>query len=298
MTASLTKLAGRTFILGVGAQKSGTTWLYNTLRQHPAVTMSPIKELHYFDAMYGPDTATNHDRRFFARARKIMARVEAKEGLARRRAAGQLEDVLDRIRMTVNEAAYIEYFDRILKAGCTHCGEITPAYSALPEEGFLAFRRLTERADMQPRVVFLMRDPVDRHLSAIRHRLRSDPSLNLDALYAKGLGTASVKGRAGYLETIRTLNAVFAPGSVCYGFYETLFTPPGVAQIFAFLGLEPSEVDFGTRVNASPQTMMPSRENVAAALERFAPVYEGCRELFGDALPVAWSRPLEERVAQ
>jgi hypothetical protein len=33
----------------VGAQKSGTTWLYAQLRQHPDICMPTHKELHYFD---------------------------------------------------------------------------------------------------------------------------------------------------------------------------------------------------------------------------------------------------------
>src|SRR5688572_26171231 len=35
--------------LVIGAQKSGTTWLAEMLRQHPDVYTSPKKELHYFD---------------------------------------------------------------------------------------------------------------------------------------------------------------------------------------------------------------------------------------------------------
>ena len=35
--------------LGIGAQKSGTTWLHHNLSQHPGVWMPPVKELHYFD---------------------------------------------------------------------------------------------------------------------------------------------------------------------------------------------------------------------------------------------------------
>src|SRR5204862_8294166 len=34
--------------LGIGAQKAGTTWLYEMLRLTPEVWMPPVKELHYF----------------------------------------------------------------------------------------------------------------------------------------------------------------------------------------------------------------------------------------------------------
>ena len=41
------------FFLGIGAQKAGTTWLGVYFARHPEVYFSPIKELHFFDAMHG-----------------------------------------------------------------------------------------------------------------------------------------------------------------------------------------------------------------------------------------------------
>ncbi len=35
--------------LGIGAQKSGTTWLYEQLRQHPDIAFPPVKEVHFWD---------------------------------------------------------------------------------------------------------------------------------------------------------------------------------------------------------------------------------------------------------
>jgi len=42
------------FFVGIGAAKSGTSWVAEYLREHPDVAMSPIKELHYFDARFCP----------------------------------------------------------------------------------------------------------------------------------------------------------------------------------------------------------------------------------------------------
>src|SRR5688572_28682213 len=39
--------------LGIGAQKAGTTWLYENLRRHTEVFVPATKELHYFDLHYG-----------------------------------------------------------------------------------------------------------------------------------------------------------------------------------------------------------------------------------------------------
>jgi Sulfotransferase domain len=59
--------------VGVGAQKTGTTTLYELLALHPQIEMFRRKELHYFerDALFGPDDrplAGNYDdlhRRFY-----------------------------------------------------------------------------------------------------------------------------------------------------------------------------------------------------------------------------------------
>ncbi|MBP2303048.1 sulfotransferase family protein [Azospirillum picis] len=36
--------------LGIGAQKSGTTWLYHNLKKHPAVFLTQEKELHFWNS--------------------------------------------------------------------------------------------------------------------------------------------------------------------------------------------------------------------------------------------------------
>ena len=44
------KLKGPSFV-GIGAQRAGTSWLYNCLIEHPEIFM-PQKEVHYFDKLY------------------------------------------------------------------------------------------------------------------------------------------------------------------------------------------------------------------------------------------------------
>jgi hypothetical protein len=38
--------------LGIGAQRCATTWMYECLREHPEIFMSPRKEVHFFDENY------------------------------------------------------------------------------------------------------------------------------------------------------------------------------------------------------------------------------------------------------
>jgi hypothetical protein len=58
----------------IGPDKSGSTWLYERLREHPQVALPPAKELFYFDRYYhlGPDWL----QRQFANARPGQRRGE------------------------------------------------------------------------------------------------------------------------------------------------------------------------------------------------------------------------------
>jgi len=42
----------RKLILGVGAQKAGTSWLHAQVSRHPDFRPSQAKELHVLDAIY------------------------------------------------------------------------------------------------------------------------------------------------------------------------------------------------------------------------------------------------------
>ncbi len=49
--------------LSVGAMKSGTTWLYDKLRQHPEIHFSRAKEIHFLAHYYGHSKILSSDKR-------------------------------------------------------------------------------------------------------------------------------------------------------------------------------------------------------------------------------------------
>src|SRR5262245_149682 len=57
----------KTLVLGIGAQKTGTTWLHRYLSRRPEIYIAPIKERHYFDGKYRPDICGAMERRFAKR---------------------------------------------------------------------------------------------------------------------------------------------------------------------------------------------------------------------------------------
>ena len=59
----------KTFLLGVGCQKGGTSWLHNYLSKHPNTNMGFTKEYHIFDALYMPEcNRFRHKRTDYASA--------------------------------------------------------------------------------------------------------------------------------------------------------------------------------------------------------------------------------------
>lgn len=64
--------------LGIGAQKSGTTWLYKNLRKHPQLYIPKIKEIHYFNWYFYK--SINWYCKYFKDAKKTQVTGEINPG--------------------------------------------------------------------------------------------------------------------------------------------------------------------------------------------------------------------------
>jgi hypothetical protein len=100
-----------------------------------------------------------------------------------------------------------------------------------------------EKNGFRVRVVFLMRDPVARCISA--NRMYSSPRLlnspgdaALEAeLLAKKYQQTRFQIRTRYDQTINNLEQVFTSDELYLGFYEELFSDKAIAEICSFLEL-------------------------------------------------------------
>ena len=59
--------ADRTFLLCVGTQKAGTSWLHQYFLGHPQFAPGFLKECHVFDCLYAPGFE-NRKRKYLATA--------------------------------------------------------------------------------------------------------------------------------------------------------------------------------------------------------------------------------------
>lgn len=271
-----------TFILGVGAQKSGTTWLHKYLSLYDYIDFGAYKEYHiwdhrYLDGIYQPGTRS-----------KIRNFLKYYIRLALRKVAGITVFPDLRYDMIKNDNAYFSYFEKLLAApDISTTGDITPIYSALSQDVLQNIKSEFSKRGIRIKVVFLMRDPVERCWSCVRmHKKRNSNSRIVDIAQPDDIAllsymkTLHAQQRTAYHKTLENLMAVFDPSEVFTGIYENLFTPAEITRLSQFIGVAPN-LDFAkTRVNASAKSEHISPETRQQAHEQFAEVYAYCFKHF------------------
>ena len=217
------------FLLGVGAQKAGTTWLHEYLASLPEVDLGFMKEYHVFDQNHVLDTTPGRKKRF----ENYLDSFFGSDSLSIRH------------KFRRNHKHYFSYFRKLVDSPdqVFITGDITPSYAALPVKVLRYIKSSLEKNGFRVRVVFLMRDPVARCISA--NRMYSSPRLlnspgdaALEAeLLAKKYQQTRFQIRTRYDQTITNLEQVFTPDELYLGFYEELFSDKAIAEICSFLEL-------------------------------------------------------------
>lgn len=217
------------FLLGVGAQKAGTTWLHEYLASLPEVDLGFMKEYHVFDQNHVLDTTPGRKKRF----ENYLDSFFGSDSLSIRH------------KFRRNHKHYFSYFRKLVDSPdqVFITGDITPSYAALPVKVLRYIKSSLEKNGFRVRVIFLMRDPVARCISANRMysspRLLSSPGdAALEAeLLAKKYQQTRFQIRTRYDQTITNLEQVFTPDELYLGFYEELFSDKAIAEICSFLEL-------------------------------------------------------------
>jgi hypothetical protein len=263
-------LRGKILIIGIGAQKTGTTWLYRYLRRHPQVAMSPHKELHYWDERYRPDLCGHWTDYFASRIPQVMN-------------ADHAQALAERVSMR-DGSDYMQFFAKRTGSDAAAFGEITPSYSLLPEEGFRQLKGLHD----QVKIILILRDPVTRFWSGVCHATHNSPASPAD-LFEHALYDPHHVERTRYDVTLECLDRVFEAGDVLILFHETFFQEKDIRPVTNFIGVNPHPASFAEVVQSRSGSL--SSTHARLAREAFAPVYDYCERRFGNAVPLAWGQP-------
>ena len=275
----------RTFLLGLGCMKGGTTWLHDYLAGSPQCEPGIRKEYHVFDSR---DAVGDTAREPWVLSRVLARASTALEDLA----AGRPEDAtfLQQAAMIGDEQLYFDYVAGLFSRGpdVRLTLDVTPGYAVLPAARLAAIRTEVERRGLRAVSLFLLRDPVERIWSQVRMQQRRRPGHNpgtAEDLVRARFAEASYADRTRYDHTVRAADEGFGEHAA-YAFYEELFAP-GTAdaelrRLCGLLGIDHREPDLGTRFNASPRTGDLPQGTVRAVAEHYADVYRFVADRFPD----------------
>lgn len=264
-------IADKTFFLGVGAQKSGTTWLSHYLASSGKVaTFEQVKEYHVWDALHIP----------LCKARL----VDRKDRHLR-------PDWNIRYHLQQSPENYFDHFISLMDSQSKSMSfDISPSYAGLSRDVFALIQRSFAQRNVLTKCIFLMRDPVDRCWSSARKgslRRTGKRDVSEEEILALA-ATAEAEMRTRYDLTMGELEAAFAPDRLYCGLYEEIFVLRDIARLSAFCNVEARPTLLEKPVFASEKGQPLSDEARRTIAARYRHVYEFMAKRF-PATTELWS---------
>lgn len=283
--------------LGIGAQKAGTTWLSDNLRQHPEIWMPLEKEIHYFDR------SVSYPSPSFLASDSLLTRIWSKE----RPRVDWRGKLINTIKKNVGKSTqepkwkgiswYLKFFfgrcnddwyaSLFERAGDKVKGEITPSYSILEPSDIAHIKEIMPRV----KIVFIVRNPIDRVWSSIRYAAWEGGNEKLDTLspkrFANMVDREGMSLRGDYARTINNWRGLFPEEQFFIGFFDDIVHNPKqlLLSIFEFLGVEPSEEHIThlafEKANRSPHKEIPPELWLYLA-EKYYPQIKTLSEMLGE----------------
>ncbi len=196
--------------LCIGAQKAGTTWLDRMFSSHTNIWTPPVKEIQYFNELYMPNSfewTTKH--------RKFHGEKAKKWELQCKYVNPEIVELAEHIADgEISKEWYEKIFDHAPKN--TIKGEMTPEYS------LLSLSNVEYIANQYPnlKIIFVMRDPLERALSGIRMLMLREgfyenaKQVDIDNFVIKCAKYWDIIERGNYKHITETWVSVFGSDSV------------------------------------------------------------------------------------
>lgn len=278
------------YVVGIGAQKAGTTWLAGYFYEHDEVFMAPYKEMHYFDSYHLWRHAAENWRRYLRRRTYNLAKYGPNNGIASPEQVRDLQNLYLRTCFSSDKAyrAFLDYG----RNGRKLSAEITPTYTDLDANAFRHMAKCLPGV----KLILIARNPVDRFVSQVRMD-RSYGSRRADWPLDRILNHVHYRRRGDYKRTLLEAEKAIDPERIHVVFYERLFDlnhrVEELKRICAFLdiGYRPpfSEERSNAARDKSFSLDVDGRRYVAqryAEVLRFMAKYEG-------GLPDSWQSDLD-----
>ena len=223
--------------LCIGAQKSGTTWLYHNLKKHPQIWMPPVKEIHYFDEIQYQPYLTILDRLFDSRSfdNRVwwqIFKAQIKSNLRN----PNLENIIWYSRYLFsrrNDKWYASLFDR---ARGQITGDITPGYSSLKREGIAHVFEIMPKS----KIIFLMRNPMERAWSHALMDEKIKGEKFSEAEFIEHFNSKYSRTESDYLRAITNWQSYYPKEQFFIGYFEEIQQCPEdlLMRLYKFLEVE------------------------------------------------------------
>lgn len=207
---------------GIGAQKSGTTWLFYNLNQLPEFSLPPEKEFHYFDRSteyHSPNKLSESllIKRVFSLSflkgayKFITYSLKTKDKRI-------LKFYLKWFFSNYNDKWYLSLFKDYNKIK----GEITPSYSILNEVDIIRMYKMSPDA----KLVLMLRNPIERAWSHYRHFVTNENKKLSEDDILKFINHDKQLLRSDYKEILKKYSTIFPKEQVLIGFYDAIIDSP------------------------------------------------------------------------
>ena len=287
-------MSGPITLIGLGATKAGTSWLYDYLRHHPECHFRRVKELHYFDAFDGgkPAAKAKALRQKAQTFRETLRTAPGHRVPGLQAAIRDHEDLAGLMQHAEDPAAYLAYLSDGLGRKKVQ-GDITPAYGLLSPAKLRDIASLTDDV----RFVYLLRDPVARLWSHVRMMAARASGGVVKPGRAARLLDRALKGkepeitrRGDYKTILGNVARAIDPAKRLVMYSDDLFKGDGVARLCDFLGIKNHRGNTGHVINAGRPLDM-TTEQSARARDYLQEQYDYVASMMGD-LPEAWQHSL------
>jgi hypothetical protein len=281
----------RTFILGLGAQKAGTTWLHSELSRFAGADFGWTKEYHFLDSH-----TVDYCRPFFEQ------RVHALKELTSR---NRTTDIISKIHgkrigyisllaFHNNPDLYFDYFSSRLRGGVKLTGDFTPSNSLISSESMRWVKDEFSERSIRCAAIFVMRDPVERFWSAIRMIRKKNferwSEVSEEVQVRESLSREDYLARGQYQNIISSIESCFSDNERKIILYEELTSSSEVfTEICEFLYVPPYVPRFENYENASPKSSGISTDLMTEIALKHKEAYDAASSIFGkDKLIKLW----------
>ena len=278
-------------VICIGAQKAATSFLFKVLEDSDHVCTSPVKEVHFWDTLDGVD-----GRRFRRRARRqflLSLRGKYTSHASRIDKIGRSEAFKLALARHLGARGIGVYKNFMLSAyrGEPVIFEASPGYSLCSPKTFAKMGRLANDV----RLVFLLRDPVDRLWSASKYIWRKrleNGEASEDDVYRFFESRVNDRNSIGYRHSDyqRSLENIRAAGMterLTVLFQENLRGETEQSELAHAIGFRPT-LDLQEKVNTHSQHFELGDDLKDRAVHAFKDTYRAVRDAYGSRVPDDW----------